>query len=326
MRISIAVFALMIVFRSAAQNPQIRNLVFEGAGIRGIAYCGVIQEMENQGMMSYIQKVGGTSAGSIIALTLSLGYNSNEIASIISTTDFKKFNDGAFFFAGGFYRMNKYFGWYRGKQFEKWLGDIIRIKTGNPDITFRELKERKFKELHITGTCLNKQKLIVFNNNTYPDMRVLDAVRVSMSIPLYFAAVHLTEKGEVVSRPTKKRSNLDIMVDGGLTGNFPISMFDKFDSTKSATLGFRIDSDEQIVAGNRLAELPINNFKEYITAFYTMVLENLNRQQLTEQDWKRTVSISDGDIGPRIRKLSAREIELLINNGRTAMKNYMEQN
>jgi NTE family protein len=58
-------------------------------------------------------------------------------------------------------------------------------------------------------------------------------------------------------------------------------------------------------------------------AFYNIVIENLNRQQLTEADWKRTVSISDGKIGPRIRKLSAGEINILINNGRQAMKSYL---
>jgi NTE family protein len=49
-----------------------------------------------------------------------------------------------------------------------------------------------------------------------------------------------------------------------------------------------------------------------------MVLENLNRQPLTQEDWRRTVSVSDGGIGPRIKRLQKKEADLLIQNGRSA--------
>jgi hypothetical protein len=44
---------------------------------------------------------------------------------------------------------------------------------------------------------------------------------------------------------------------------------------------------------------------------------------LTKFDWQRTVSISNGNVPPKIKKLSKEEIRLLIENGRTAMKNYL---
>jgi NTE family protein len=49
-----------------------KNLVFEGAGIRGLAYAGVIQELESNGTLNNIEKVGGTSAGAIIATAVAL--------------------------------------------------------------------------------------------------------------------------------------------------------------------------------------------------------------------------------------------------------------
>jgi NTE family protein len=67
--------------------------------------------------------------------------------------------------------------------------------------------------------------------------------------------------------------------------------------------------------------MPVTNFKEYLKAFYTLILENLNRQTLTPEDWKRTVSISDGAIGPRIRKLKATEVKTLLNNGKQQQQN-----
>src|SRR5690349_12072476 len=98
----------------SAQEKNIKNIVFEGAGIRGIAFCGAIQALENKGILPAIEKVGGTSAGAITALCVSLGYSANDITNLLYSTKFSKFNDGRFFLIGGINRFNKYFGWYRG--------------------------------------------------------------------------------------------------------------------------------------------------------------------------------------------------------------------
>jgi NTE family protein len=321
----ILLFACCQLLLEAQTKPVIKNLVFEGAGIRGIAYCGAINEMESAGMLQHIEKVGGTSAGAIVALTISLGYTGREIQEIIARTNFKKFNDGRYFIAGAINRINKYFGWYRGAKIENWFEEIIHQKTGNGDITFEELHQKGFKDLYIPGTCLNKQKLIIFSYETYPKMKVKDAVRISMSIPLYFESVFIDPDGKVIHHP-KQKEGLDVMVDGGFTGNFPIRIFDTGTHFNFATLGFRIDSDEQIQNDREskvIAPMPVDNLKQYMNAFYNMVIENLNRQQLTPEDWQRTISISDGKIGPRIRKLSEEELAILIGNGRLAMKNFL---
>ena len=335
------IFLLLYLFSlkpsvSAQHTKEIKNLVFEGAGIRGIAYCGALREMEARGLMEPVERVAGTSAGAIMAMAVSLGYSADELSQIISSTNFKDFNDGRFFFIGGINRVNKYFGWYRSNRFDHWLGEIIEAKTGNADITFAELRQHNFKDLYITGTCLNKQKLILFSYETYPNMRVRDAVRISMSIPLYFEAVFMDTSGRIVKHPSNKQG-FDVMVDGGFTGNFPIHIFDSLaynvpnfysPQINLHTVGLRIDSDAQIrkdSAGKELAEIPIRNMKTYLGAFYNIVIENLNRQTLTSEDWKRTVSISDGAIGPRLRKLSKAEIDILIENGRIAMNNYLKQ-
>lgn len=310
---------------SFSQKPIIKNLVFEGAGMRGIAYCGAIQELESRNMMHTVERTGGTSAGAIMALIVSLGYTGKETEAIIGSTNFKQFNDGRYLFAGGINRLNKYFGWYRGKQFEKWLSKIIEEKTGNENITFEELHQKGFKDLYVTGTCLNRQSLVILSRKTYPNMKVKDAVRISMSIPLYFEAVFIDKDGKVINHP-KKKDSLDIMVDGGFTGNFPIQIFDKPGEPDTCTLGFRIDSELQIEHDkmNRLlAPMPIKNIKQYMNAFYNMVIENLNRGQLKETDWQRTISINDGKISPRIRKLSTKEINTLIENARAATRRYL---
>ena len=314
---------LIFHFLNAQPPATIKNLVFEAAGIRGIAYCGAIQEMESRNLMNAIEKVAGTSSGSITALAISLGYKGKEIENIILKTNFKKFNDGKYFFIGGLHRTNKYFGWYKGKKIEHWIEKIIEQKTGNSNITFEELHQKGFKDLYIAGTSLNKQKAVIFSHETYPKMKIKDAVRISISIPLYFEAVFIDSTGTVFKRP-KQKQGLDVMVDGGFLKNYPIHVFDKT-TADLFTIGFRIDADAQIEndkSSRELAEIPISNIDHYFRAFYNIVMENLNRSKLTDADWRRTISISDGNTAPRLRKLSKEEVVTLIENGKRAVRDY----
>jgi len=324
----ILAIALMLCYAVApAQQREIRNVVFEGAGIRGLAYAGVIDELEKHGLVQRLEKVGGTSAGAITALMVSLGYSAEEMRAIISDTKFQKFNDGRFIFIGGLVRLTRNFGWYRSKKFAGWLEDIIQYKTGNGNITFRELQAMGFKELYVTATCLNKQKLYVFSNETYPGMRVKDAVRASMSVPLYFEAVFIDSTGKLYEKHHRQH-NLDIVVDGGIIGNFPISLFDTVTTDSlhhrlriinTQTLGVRIDSDAQIrndALSGELVPLEITDLQDYLSAFYILALENLNRSQLQAADWERTISVSSAGITPRVKRLTANQKELLVTSGR----------
>ncbi|MBE7176540.1 MAG: patatin-like phospholipase family protein [Mucilaginibacter polytrichastri] len=332
-----ACFTLLFLLCTICSSAQqvYKNLVFEGAGVRGIAYAGVLKELEKADILPRIEKVGGTSAGAIIALAVSLGYTSEEIYTLIGDTQFGKFNDGRYFFVGGFRRLSKKYGWYRGEKFERWLNEIIRVKTADGDITFRQLRERGFRDLYVTGTSLNRQRLLVFSAETYPDMKIRDAVRISMSVPLYFEAKSIDSAGHVV--PGKKNDpTLDVVVDGGITGNFPIWLFDgePNDPGKSArianpqTIGVRIDSDPQIEkdrTSRELAPVPIRNLRTYVNAFYSYVLENLNRNQLNDDDWKRTISVSSQEISPKVKRLSIQEKEKLIRGGEESTARFLRE-
>jgi NTE family protein len=331
----IIILTIALISSGSAMSQPYENLVLEGGGVRGIAYAGSVRCLEEAGMMTNVKKVAGTSAGAIAALAISLGYTSTEIEDLIHRTKVQKFNDGRFMFIGGVARMNKYFGWYRGRVFTQWVEEIIENKTGNPDLTFREMHDMGFIDLYVTGTSLNNQRLIVFSYETYPDMKVKDAVRISMSIPMYFEAVFIDECGTVLdSRHLPEK--YDLMVDGGLTGNYPIGIFDPsyvengFTTRvcNPATIGLRLDSPPQVGSDSvdqSLAPIQITNFKDYVSAFYNYVVENLNRTTLTPDDWQRTVSISTGGISPRIRRLSDREKDLLINNGYDAMNRFTQK-
>jgi len=342
---SLLFFALLVLFGNSVIHAQeatlyelpvttsfvsYENLVFEGAGIKGIAYSGVLKELERVGVLQQVQRVCGTSAGAITALMVSLGYSSSEIYQLISETKFQKFNDGQFIFVGGFTRMSKRYGWYKGTAFTHWLEKIIEKKTGNKDINFQELKKQGFKELYVTSTCLNQQKLLVFSHENYPKMKVKDAVRISMSIPLYFEAVFIDKDGKVYEKQSKNKE-LDVVVDGGIIGNYPIFVFDSFIEGKRIpnpkTLGVRIDTDDQIekdAENQTLAPIDISNFSEFVQAFYLIVLENLNRNTLMKEDWDRTISVSSVGIGPKIKRLSLAQKTALMESGERHTRLFLQ--
>jgi NTE family protein len=330
------IYLIFLTSFTYSQSPKIKNLVFEGAGIRGIAYAGVLKSFEKRGLTENIEKVGGTSAGAITSLLFALNYTADEMDTIISNTKFQRFNDGKFFFIGGIARTKNKYGWYRGEEFTQWIGELIKVKTGNTETTFEQLHKKGYRDLYITATCLNKQELVILSHETYPKMKVKDAVRISMSIPLYFQAVLVDSIGNTFYEQNENNS-LDLMVDGGIIGNFPIQLFDSVvvDSLNKEvripnyeTIGIRIDSDEQIekdASSKKLAPYPIENFNDYITAFYIMVIENLNRNNLTEEDWKRTISVSSVGITPKIKKLSVEQKRMLTNSGFNSAENYLIQ-
>ncbi|MBC5994327.1 patatin-like phospholipase family protein [Pontibacter cellulosilyticus] len=339
---------LLLSIKALAQQPVYTNLSLEGGGIRGIAYGGALSELDSLGILPHIKRVAGTSAGAIQAALLSVGYTPEEITSITFKTPMQQFNDGRFIFFGGTNRLFKQYGWYRGDKFTEWLGKQLEGKTGNADITFAELHElalqNKARDLYVTGTNLTDQCMMVFSYETFPNMQVKHAVRASMSIPLYYRAVLLDQDGNVVTKPHKGQQ-LDIIVDGGILANFPLTLFDdpKYldNASPSAknydthgvfhnpqTLGLRLDRDEQIAYDEQqagLAPYNISKFSDYMGAFYTIIKESLNRQNLTAHDWDRTVSISTAGFSPRVRKLSEVEKSTLLASGRKGVQAFLNR-
>jgi NTE family protein len=343
-----AFFVVFLQLPALAQQPPLyRNLVMEGGGIRGIAYGGALKELEQRQVLQHIQRVAGTSAGAIQAALLAVGYTPDEITDITFRTPVQQFNDGKFIFFGGTNRLFKQYGWYRGDKFTEWLGEQLKAKTGDANITFAQLHalagQNGYRDLFVTGTNLTEQRVMVFSHETFPDMQVKHAVRISMSIPLYYRAVLLDKQGNIVTKPSKGQQ-VDVLVDGGILANFPIEVFDHaryldaemrdltsfYDASGNfynpQTLGLRLDRDEQIAYNQQqagLAPYDIQKFGDYMSAFYTIVKENLNRGNLREQDWNRTISVSTAGFSPKVRRLSESEKGALLESGRKGVEQYM---
>ncbi|MBF9141282.1 patatin-like phospholipase family protein [Hymenobacter properus] len=331
-------------------TPPYRNLVMEGGGIRGIAYGGALQELEQRGVLAGLRRVGGTSAGAIQAALLAVGYSAQEIIDVVNATPVQRLNDGRFIFFGGTHRLITQYGWYRGDEFSTYLSELVARKTQKPNLTLAELhglaqkEPTRFRDLYTTGTNLTQQRVQVFSYETNPTMRVADAVRISMSIPLYFRAVLLDAQNNVITGDPKPGQPTQVLVDGGLLANYPVDLFDyprylpagftgpadvRGRVFNPETLGLRLDRAEQIpldtspTGRQQLAPYDIQDFNSYLAALYTVALENLNPVQPADQ--RRTISIDFLNFSPKIKRISDTQKKQLMDSGRKGVQAFFSR-
>ncbi len=323
-----------------------RNLVFEGGGVKGAAYAGALEILEQKGIVDSIVRVGGASAGAITALLVGLKYTREQIEAEIRALDFKKLLDDSFGLIRDTGRLINEFGWYRGEYFRQWAGERIKARTGNTESTFNDvlsMKDRmKFLDLYFIGTNLSTGFSEVFSAEHTPRMCIADAVRISMSIPLFFAA--------------KRSVRGDVYVDGGVLDNYPVKLFDRqkyIDSFSHVpdyykshneeliregksndpyvyneeTLGFRLDSAAEIAVFRDHAEpVPerIGDFFDYVKALMKTILNAQDGIHLHSDDWQRTVYLDTLGVGTTDFDLSDEKKSLLAESGKSGALKYFE--
>lgn len=335
---------LFLLFFVSGQLPaQYKNLVFEGGGVRGLAYAGAVGVLEEKNIIKNIEKVAGTSAGSIMALMISLGYNAGEIDSMMRSLKIQQFNDGRGGLIGKYTRVKKFYGIHKGNVFENWLELLIKRKTGNRLFNFYQLdslqRENKlFKNLYCVGSNLTMQRAEIFCVATTPQMPLKTAVRISCSIPLFYEPVILDSTGREKTGVVKGE-NYQVYADGGIMANYPINIFDSCinggnplfcDSIiyNYQTLGVKLDRTEQIDQLPGMTNIPpynINNLTDYMGAFMNLVMETLNRKPNLANEKDRTIYIGYGNIFSKPRKMRTAEKHALFESGRQAANKFLQE-
>ena len=309
-----------------------RNLVFKGAGIRGISYCGALLSLDALGVLGKIKRVAGSSSGSIYATFIALGYSSNEIHSIVKDLDFSHLKGSASGIIKAGARFLSDFGWHKGDKVLNTMGDLIGKKTGDPDITFSNLHEISRIELYIIGTNLTYGCYEVYSHQQTPNMKVKDAVRISSSIPIWYEAVK-----------RKDANGESILVDGGLSWNYPLDIFDydhfvedpvNMVSPRGSkkvinyeTLGFRLEPFEDPLHdlisvkehGSTTSSKKISNWIDYAKSFLRLMHASTMRRHLDAEDWSRTIYINTLEIGAADFDISQNDKLRLIDEGSTGV-------
>jgi len=332
--------------------PSYRNLVFKGGGVRGVSYLGALKYLYENGLMRSVRRTAGTSAGAITATVLAFNLESyGSIKSISDSLDYRKvpaegnlkienqelikvnpralasLSRGIFKNLQCSVRLVQEKGWYSSEYLYSWIRSVIagQFTTEKEAYTFRDFRDetihvgkRPFFDLYLTGTDISNRASRIFSFETTPDMEVALAVRISMSIPIFFESISFQYPGT---------PGPQYYADGGVLWNYPISMFDdpKYGGKLSSgvndeTLGFFPYASPESTSYKE-----VKGVIDYVGALFESLL--LVQEQLVlygERNKGRTIFIDDEGVSmTNFNIVSGDEVyEKLFNSGYEAAKAF----
>jgi NTE family protein len=270
------------------KNENISTLVLSGGGIRGICHCGVLKYLEQNNLHNDLKTLCGVSIGSIIGLMYVLKYTSKDIEEEILLKNFKTLKH--------IQPINIFskFGIDSGDHLMLWIESQL-IKRGlSLNITFRELYSWNPIVFKVGVTNLSKHQFEIFDKFTKPNLEVIKAIRISISVPFFFEYTQLDNC---------------IYVDGGVLNNYPIELFNQNDNV----LGVNLTS---IQTGKTHT---IDTFDSYIFNIMQCIMNKNNLCTERTIEIETNESVIDFD-------LSTNKKKQLIQIGYKSTENYFRKN
>jgi predicted acylesterase/phospholipase RssA len=137
-------------------------------------------------------------------------------------------------------------GWYSAAKFVEWIKRKMDEGAfrGEPRhfsaMTFGEFHAFTGRHLSLVAADSSGGQLLVLNHTTAPDLPVVWAVRMSMSIPMVWPEVEWrSEWGTYRGQGMAGR----LIVDGGLLSNFPIELFISHAAHITAVMGDKVSEN-----------------------------------------------------------------------------------
>ncbi|NIB43143.1 patatin-like phospholipase family protein [Pseudomaricurvus alkylphenolicus] len=262
-----------------AKQPPAQKVVpiFSGGGTRLPAHIGILRAMEE--LELGFDHLVGVSGGSIVSSLHSAGYSLNHIKKLAFDTDFNQFRGFSLI------RLLKDGGLSSGNEFEQWLDD--------------RLEGRQFKDLginfHVLATDVNGGGPVVFNREHTPDMKVSQAVRFSMSIPLLFSFKSFQDH---------------VMVDGAILSED--ALFRDWAGDQTPVLCFRLRSEQTV---NRQFKKPLFPLRIYLNMLIRTFMNAISREYVHADHWHNTIIINTGKASAVDFKMSLDQKEALYQQG-----------
>jgi predicted patatin/cPLA2 family phospholipase len=182
----------------------IDTLCIGGGAIKGFSYLAALHVLisHNYINLDLINKYTGTSVGSIFCFLLSIGYTTEELLVYFNNFDKKDLDvnlDLELF-------LSKH-GFNDGSNYMSMVTTLFNLKTKLKDINFKDLEILTKKKIYIIVTNFTKGQKEIFSYETSPEMSVLLAIRISISIPLLLTPIIYND---------------NYYIDGCLTSNYGI--------------------------------------------------------------------------------------------------------
>lgn len=299
------------------------SLVFSGGGIKGLAYVGVINALQEKQLFQKVKRFAGASAGAITASLLAIGMSAEELDKQMSSVDFSTFlqksnvnieglankpSDFSIIEAGPaviFDEITK-LGLCDVSVFVQWLTSMFKLKGFDETTTFAQLYEKTGNELTIVLCYANCSKTVLacHTSEETANMPIVTAVRGSMSIPLVFQPLIW---------------NNNVYVDGGTMYNYPIEVFDE-DPSPDKTLGFILSTQSSVLNPTRKED---NGIFSHLGCIYEAIMNVSYEYCFRMGNHYRTIFIDTSGIGTLDFKLTDDQKKTLKDNGYKATMDYL---
>lgn len=327
------------------QLPHDADAVFEGGGVKGIAFAGAVRAVEDAGVREWCN-VAGTSAGAIVASLLVAGYRADDLERIM-TVDYRRFAD---YGVGGVARGLLNSLWMRGlapgRFFERWLEQHLADSPlgrslGGRQPTFADVRrtdlpaslsdaqrERVLYRLQVIASDITAGRMLVLPHDIASfslsrngprvdpeELTLVQAVRMSMSFPFLYNPVTLWDG----DRP-------HYVVDGGLLSNFPVWLFDSGGERPPVrpTWGFRLHGGWSELPEQPQRRIPLPLWRLALArAMFSAATEAWDRDRAARTQAVRTIDIPTGDVGTTDFDLADEAVAFLRDSGADSAARFM---
>src|SRR5919204_1798091 len=308
------------------------DLVCEGGGVKGIGLAGAYAALEQAGYEP--QNVAGTSAGAITAALIAARYSASELREIVFALDYRQFEDKGWEdrvpLGGHPLSLLLGEGIYEGEKFLQWMRELLSAKGIE---TFAQLKtewdDPKYAyRLQVIASDVSARELLVLPRDAdklgfAPDeLEVALAVRMSMSIPIFFEPVR------ILNRATNHEH---VIVDGGMLSNFPVWLFDCDDEAEpdSPTFGLLlVEPDPKVPITARLpapehAPRGARGLVSLVSGMVHTMMEAHDRLYLEKEQFARTIPIPTLGVHTTEFDISLERAQALYESGRAAAQDFL---
>ncbi len=178
-----------------------KRLVFSGGGTRCLVFLPALRILQKQNRLTQVSEWWGTSAGALLATLYGITGSVERVSEIMETTTYSKFRDVS---VVNMVNFTTTWGLDDGHSMVDEITRVLELaKTGASSWTLADLSG-----LHIVVADLNIYETVVCSASSFPTLKLVDALRASMSLPFFY-------------KPFRCPVNGHLWIDGGLRAAFP---------------------------------------------------------------------------------------------------------